>query len=113
MMKKCLLSAALLLAPLVASADITISTITPAGGLTRGGEFVHVHGSNLQQRIACVLPCPTTVKFGGTLGTIVGVTVSEIVVLAPPHAAGPVGVDIDIPGNGFAGECVSGGCPIS
>lgn len=101
-MKKCLLSAVLFLAPLALSADITISTITPAAGLTRGGEFVHVHGSNLLQRIACVLPCPTTVKFGGTLGTIVGVTVSEIVVLAPPHAAGPVDVDVDIPGSGPA-----------
>jgi IPT/TIG domain len=102
MIKKCLLSAALLLAPLVASADIAISTITPAGGLTRGGEFVHVHGSNLLQRIACVLPCPTTVKFGGTPGTIVGVTVSEIVVLAPPHSAGSVDVDVDVPGAGAA-----------
>ena len=95
---KTVLVSLLLLAPLVGSAEITISTITPTAGLTRGGEFVHLHGTNLIPMIVCdPFGCPTAVKFGETFGTTVYNTASEIVVLAPPHAAGPVDVEISVP----------------
>ena len=100
-----ILVSVLLLAPLVGSADVTISTITPAAGLTRGGEFVHLHGSNLGQPVACdvIMPCPglpfpTTVRFGDVFGKVVDITASEIVVLAPPHAAGPVDLELSVRG---------------
>jgi hypothetical protein len=99
-MKSSIAFLALSLVPLLASSDITVSTITPASGLTRGGELVHLHGTDLRQMIACVLPCPVTVKFGSADASIVYDLPSEMVVVAPPHAAGPVDVAIDIPGSG-------------
>ena len=81
------------------AADATISSITPASGFTRGGEIVHIHGANL---IGAALACPSItcgvfVKFGDSFATIVGNTATEIVVIAPPHAAGRVDVQVNVP----------------
>ena len=81
------------------AADATVSSITPATGLTRGGEIVHIHGANL---IGAPLACPSVtcgvfVKFGDLYGTIIENSAAEIVVLAPPHAAGRVDVQVNVP----------------
>ncbi|HEY6137104.1 MAG TPA: IPT/TIG domain-containing protein [Thermoanaerobaculia bacterium] len=76
-----------------------ISSITPAQGLTRGGEIVHIHGENL---IGAPLACPSVtcgvfVKFGDAFATIVENSATEIVVVAPPHGAGRVDVQVNVP----------------
>ncbi len=81
------------------AAEAMVSSITPASGLTRGGELVHIHGANL---IGAPLACPAVtcgvfVKFGDAFGTIVENTATEIVVVAPPHAAGRVDVQVNVP----------------
>ena len=83
------------------SAEVTVSSITPASGLTRGGEIVHIHGTNLlgPPLLCPSITCSTYVKFGDVLGTILDVTTVEIVVVAPPHAAGPVDVQVNVPTN--------------
>lgn len=80
-------------------ADPTITSITPASGLARGGNIVHIHGTNLLgPALACApLVCSTYVKFGDDLGEIVDDTASEIVVIAPPHAAGRVDLEVNVP----------------
>jgi hypothetical protein len=80
----------------------TLSTVTPASGLTSGSDYVHIHGTNL---IGLPLTCPVEtcfsfVKFGSLTGTIVDLTSSEVVVVAPPHAAGVVDVQVNVPGKG-------------
>jgi len=75
----------------------TVSSIFPAGGLTRGNEFVHIHGTNLLiVSPACPSPvCFTQVDFlvdgGAVNASIVHISANEIVVSTPrvPHA-GPV-----------------------
>lgn len=83
------------------SADITVSDLSPAAGLTRGGEIVHIHGTNLLgPALACPsVACGVFVKFGDTFGTLVGNTATEIVVIAPAHAAGRVDVQVNVPTN--------------
>ena len=86
------------------NAQVAVSTITPASGNVSGGELVHIHGEHL---LGPALPCaafPTTtcftfVKFGGVLGSLVTVTNDEIVAVTPPHAAGSVDVEVNIPQN--------------
>src|ERR1700688_5220743 len=46
-MKTASLAVVLSLVAASLSAAIAISTISPAGGLTRGGEIVHLHGSGV------------------------------------------------------------------
>lgn len=85
----------------VAFAEITISTITPAAGLVSGGEIVHIHGTNLgEPPVACApLYCGLTVTFGATRATIIWDSVSEIIAIAPPHAAGAVDVVVQVAGS--------------
>ena len=80
-------------------AEATISSITPASGLTRGGELVHIHGANLiGAPLACpAITCGVFVKFGDAYGSIAENTATEIVVIAPPHAAGRVDVQVNVP----------------
>ncbi|HKS23187.1 MAG TPA: IPT/TIG domain-containing protein [Thermoanaerobaculia bacterium] len=98
--KAFVVAAVLLLVAAAALADpATVSSITPAQGLTRGGEIVHIHGENL---IGAPLACPSItcgvfVKFGDTLATIVDNSATEIVVVAPPHDAGRVDVQVNVP----------------
>jgi len=79
----------------------TLSTVTPASGLTSGSEYVHIHGTDL---VGFPLACPAEtcgpfVKFGGVSATIVSITTSEIVVIAPPHAAGVVDLQVNVAGK--------------
>jgi IPT/TIG domain len=98
--KAVVVAAVLLLAAAAAlGGTATISSITPSSGLTRGGEIVHIHGANL---IGAPLACPSVtcgvfVKFGDVFATIVENTAAEIVVIAPPHAAGRVDVEVNVP----------------
>jgi hypothetical protein len=87
---------------LPALADITISTVTPAAALIGGGTIVHIHGTNLLGvPLACAaLQCSVYVQFGDVLGTVVVDSADEIVLVAPPHAAGPVDLVVNVPLNG-------------
>jgi len=93
-------AAVLSLAAASVTADVTVSTISPAGGLTRGGEIVHIHGAGfIGLPLACPgLVCSTYVKFGGAVASTIDNTASELVVVAPPHASGPVDVEVNIAG---------------
>src|SRR5438309_11746556 len=81
------------------SADVTVSTISPASGLTRGGEIVHIHGANMfDPPLGCPAPiCSWYVNFGDTAAGIVDITSTDVVVVAPPHAAGAVDVEVHAP----------------
>src|SRR5205814_438799 len=48
------------------SAEVTVTSITPASGLSRGGEIVHIHGTSLlgPPLLCPALACSTYVKFG-------------------------------------------------
>ena len=89
----------LILASATLCGQITVSTILPAAGLTRGGEVVHIHGTNLLTTVAACpgAACPTAVTFGDALATIIDNTATEIVVFAPPHLAGPVSIEVNVP----------------
>src|SRR6266545_1530151 len=91
--------ACLLLWPTFMAAQPNLSTVTPASGPTTGGGFVHVHGTALfPGPVACGFAnCFAYVKFGGAGGTWVDNTANEIVVIAPPHAAGVVDLEVNIP----------------
>jgi hypothetical protein len=99
MMNKIAFSLILFVCTGSAAAQVTVSTITPATGLVSGGEFIHVHGTNLVGApLGCPLvTCTTYVKFGEAYGTIVDNTTTEIVVASPPHATGTVDVEINVP----------------
>jgi hypothetical protein len=86
---------------LPALADITVSTVTPAAGLISGGTVVHLHGTNLLGvPLACApVQCSVFVQFGDVLGTVIFDSSDEIVVIAPPHAAGPVDLVVNVPIN--------------
>jgi hypothetical protein len=94
-----ILCPALLLTAVALYGQTTVSSIFPAAGLARGGELVHIHGTNLLTPVApCPgAGCPSAVHFGDAPATIVDNTESEIVVLAPVHAAGPVNLVVSIP----------------
>ncbi len=89
----------LLLWPAFAGSQPNVSTVTPASGSTAGGGFVHVHGKSLfPEAVLCGFAnCFAYVKSGGAGGTWVDNTANEIVVIAPPHAAGVVDLEVNIP----------------
>ena len=82
-------------------AEVTVTSLTPASGLARGGEIVHIHGTNLvgPPLLCPSITCAPYVKFGDTFGTILDIAVNEIVVVAPPHAAGRVDVEVNVPAS--------------
>ena len=93
-MKTALALALLLLAP-SSNALPAISTITPAAGGAAGGEYVHIHGTDLQLvPLPCFPPCPLLVTFGGVEAPVVFDSAEEIVAIAPPHDAGSVDVQV-------------------
>ncbi|HEX3577728.1 MAG TPA: IPT/TIG domain-containing protein [Thermoanaerobaculia bacterium] len=99
-MKKTLGFSLFLLSAPVLFAQTTVTAVLPASGVTTGGEFVHfrrdgMNGPSL--RCPGVL-CATSVKFGDAFGRIVSNTFSEVVAIAPPHAAGSVDVTVTITG---------------
>src|SRR5712691_11640706 len=84
-----------------AYAQTAITSIYPASGLTSGGTFVHILGTDLLGLpLACpALECGNYVRFGDVLGTISINSSTEIVAQTPPHAAGPVDVTVNIAGK--------------
>ncbi len=82
-------------------AQVTVSTVTPRSSLIAGGTIVHIHGTNLfsPQPPCGPLGCPLEVVFGGAPGNVMYNSSDEIVVVAPPHAAGPVDLVIKVPNN--------------
>jgi hypothetical protein len=97
---KVLYAAFFALAATSLSAEVAVSTVTPAGGLTPGGEYVHIHGAGLASPpLLCPAPfCSLYVNFGTASATVVDDTATELVVIAPPHASGPVDVEVHIAG---------------
>src|SRR3954451_10337942 len=92
---KTLAALALTIATASAFAEPAIFTITPASGLTAGGDYVHIHGSDLlPPPVPWIPPCALVVKFGGLEANVVSDTSDEIVVRTPAHAAGSVHVQI-------------------
>ncbi|MBV8547711.1 MAG: IPT/TIG domain-containing protein [Acidobacteria bacterium] len=89
----------LLSAP-VLFAQPTVTAALPASGVTTGGGFVHIRGSGLLgSPLLCPgVSCANSVKFGDTFARIVSNGFSEIVAIAPPHAAGSVDVTVSIAG---------------
>jgi hypothetical protein len=89
----------LLSAP-VLLAQPTVTTILPASGVTTGGDFVHIRGNGLHGLVQLCpgVSCTNSVKFDDAFGRIVSNTTSEIVAIAPPHAAGSVDVTVRITG---------------
>ena len=93
------LSLLLLLLPGIALAqndNPLIDSITPDSGPTSGGTHVTIRGRNLSIALVCILPCPTDVFFDGVKGTLQSENDREIVVVTPPHAAGPVDVTLRV-----------------
>ncbi|SCK11434.1 IPT/TIG domain-containing protein [Streptomyces sp. WMMB 714] len=66
-------------------------TISPAGGSTAGGETVTINGTGLSSA--------TNVAFGANNATPVVVSDSQLTVVAPAGAAGPVGVSVTTAGG--------------
>src|SRR5438309_6063934 len=89
------------LAASAAGQGITISSVTPASGLITGSTYVHLHGRHLDYvPLTCPAPsCFPQVTFGDQFGAIVDSTFSELVVIAPPHAAGLVDIHVHLPGS--------------
>jgi len=90
-----------------------VSSITPSNGPVSGGTYVHVGGSDLTGfALACPsIDCSNYVQFGGVIGTLAAADDSEMVAVAPPHAAGAVDVVVNVAGkakitipNGFRYE---------
>jgi hypothetical protein len=89
----------LLSAPIL-FAQPTVTAVFPASGVTTGGNFVHIRGNGLHgsTQFCPGVSCANSVKFGDAFGRIVSNTVSELVVIAPAHAAGNVDVTVNITG---------------
>jgi len=100
---KTLVAVALAMFSLAAAGEPALSSITPASGSVSGGEYVHIHGSDLQLvPLPCFTPCVLKVTFGGVEAQVVSDTDQEIVVVAPPHAAGAVDVEVVLATKGAA-----------
>jgi len=98
---KTLAAVALVLFALSLSATPAVSTITPASGSINGGDYVHIHGSDLLLvPLPCIPPCALVVTFGGVEATVVSDTADEIIVSTPPHAAGSVDVQVALQTKG-------------
>lgn len=102
--KLLLLSLLLVLVPLVATAQHAppqLGTILPDTIPTTGGVEVVITGQHLDlpPDFACVAECPPRVLFGDHEVTARAYTDTQLVVKAPPHPAGLVGVTV-ITGDG-------------
>ena len=76
-----------------------IDEITPSSGPAAGGTEVHIRGRNLRREVECLLPCPTTVRFGTITIPVEKETDSLISVTTPAHEIGVVDVTVDVPGK--------------
>jgi hypothetical protein len=100
-MKKSLGFCLFLLSVPVLFAQTAWTAVLPASGVTTGGNFVHITRGYTFYGVRTVCPgvsCANSVKFGDAFGRIVSDTLSEIVAIAPPHAAGSVDVTVTITG---------------
>jgi hypothetical protein len=99
-MKKSLGFCLFLVSAPVLFAQTTVTAVIPASGVTTGGNFVHIRGGGLHGPWALCpgVSCVNSVKFGNAFGRIVSNGFTEIVVIAPPHAAGSVDVTVSITG---------------
>ncbi|HEU4521411.1 MAG TPA: IPT/TIG domain-containing protein [Thermoanaerobaculia bacterium] len=85
--------------PLLAQtpAPVVINAVEPAAGPTAGGTIVTITGSalSLPDNFACILPCPTTVRFGSSAEVpVLSEEQTRITVRTPAHAAGTVDVTV-------------------
>ena len=76
-----------------------IESITPDRGPDSGGTTVVIQGSNLHTPVACILPCPPRVAFGGVVVDAIEVSDQQLNVNTPAHPPGVVDVTIAIPGR--------------
>ena len=78
-----------------------ITSIEPSSAPASGGVFVHIYGTDLSGfALTCPsIDCSNYVKFDDTLGGIAVNSDTEIVALAPAHAAGTVDVTVNIAGK--------------
>jgi len=93
----------------------SVSSVSPAGGATQGGQTVTLTGSNF-------VPGQTRVGFGGAEGTGVAVSGSgSLTVNSPPHATGSVDVVVTTPGGSataaaaytYSGPFIAGVDPVA
>lgn len=81
-----------------------IKSITPSSGPASGGTTVVITGDNFgpPPGFACVVPCPTRVRFDGRDAQLLDSSNTSLVVKAPPHDAGPVDVTVVSPDQRIA-----------
>jgi hypothetical protein len=90
----------LLFVPAILSAQTVpapvILDVQPRLGSYKGGTLVTITGDNLSvpPNFACFAPCPTLVTFGEVTVTPRSESNTQIVVVTPPHAKGPVDVKV-------------------
>ena len=85
--------------PLLAQSQagpVVIETIQPSVGSTEGGELVTITGTGLTlpDNFACLVPCPTTVRFGTATVEAIHEEDTRVTVRTPAHAAGVVDVTV-------------------
>ena len=68
-----------------------IDSLSVNQGPTAGGTYVTIYGN--------IFGSPSTVKFGGTAGTVMSVNGAFVGVVTPAHAAGAVAVELTNPDN--------------
>lgn len=74
--------------------DPIITSVEPSSGPTSGGTTVKVTGSTL---LGCCIASPCLsggVYFGDAPAQVIGVTTDSLIVVAPPHQAGPVEITV-------------------
>lgn len=73
-----------------------VGSISPSSGSTRGGNEVIIAGANLSlpDGFACILGCPTVVRFGDIDVDATHESNARVTVTAPAHAAGTVDVTV-------------------
>lgn len=77
-------------------APVVIASIQPPVGSTDGGDVVTITGSGLTlpDNFACIVPCPTMVRFGSATVEAIHEEDTRVVVRTPAHAAGTVDVTV-------------------
>jgi hypothetical protein len=105
MRPRLLLVSVLLLVTATVSAQ-TISSVFPGSG--RPGDLVYIEGKNLLATAAACAPvgCAARVTIGGVDAAKVSVTNSEVVVIAPDHAAGAA--DVTFTTAGYPASTLTG-----
>jgi hypothetical protein len=82
-----------------AQTDAVISEIKPTDGPSHGGTAVTIIGAGFQREVDCLLPCPTTVTFGGIEVPVKLASPTSILAIAPAHEPGPVDLTVNIAGK--------------